>query len=103
MGMTIAGAPGFSTGWDTLRLIFVSVAPSIAKVLGVPNLAPKPVAFFYDVVEKTFAERENSGKKRNDIIDCVIEGMKNSQHIEEFKEDLEPMLVANALMLFLAG
>ena len=27
MGMTIAGAPGYSSGWDTLRMIFISVAP----------------------------------------------------------------------------
>jgi len=85
MGMTIAGAPGYSSGWDTLRMIFISVAPGIAKILGIPNLAPKPVEFFYNVIEKTYAEREKTGKKRNDIIDCVLEEMKKSQHMEEFK------------------
>ena len=77
--------------WHQVRILNLRMTyhiyqyKGIAKFLGIPNLAPKPVEFFYNVIEKTYAEREKTGKKRNDIIDCVLEEMKKSQHMEEFK------------------
>jgi len=103
MAMTMIGAPGFSSGWDNMRLMFVMTAPGIAKILGIPNLPLKPIEFFYDIIERTYDERKKTGHRRNDIIDVCVEEMKKSVHYEEFKDDMEAILVANALMMFMAG
>lgn len=56
-----------------------------------------------DIIERTYRHRRETGVKRNDIIDVCIEEMDKSEHREEFKDDMEAILVANALMLFFAG
>ena len=59
--------------------------------------------FLSNIIEKTYAERVRTGYKRNDIIDACIDAMNKSEEIEEFKNDKEAILVANAAMLFFAG
>ena len=56
-----------------------------------------------DIVTRTYRQRKESGVKRNDIIDVCIEEMEKSEHREEFKDDIEAILVANAVMLFVFG
>ena len=63
----------------------------------------KPTLFLSNIIEKTYAERVKTGYKRNDIIDACIDVMNKSEEIEEFKNDKEAILVANAAMLFFAG
>ena len=41
--------------------------------------------------------------KRNDIIDVCIEELEKSELREEYKDDIEAILVANAVMLFIFG
>ena len=49
-------------------------------------------------------QRENTGERRNDIIDLVLDEMKNSSLSEDFSNDeKELILIANALVLFFAG
>ena len=56
-----------------------------------------------DIIERTYRQRKETRVKRNDIIDVCIEEMEKSEHREEFKDDIEAILVANAVMLFFAG
>merc|ERR1719500_458988 len=101
--MTIIGAPGYGSGWDMARMIFIMTFPGFSKTVGIPNFPPKPLNFFTKIIEETVAERLKSGVKRNDIIDVCIEEMNKSEYFEEFSDDKETILKANALMLFLAG
>ena len=71
--------------------------------MNVPNFPKKPTAFLSDIIERTYRHRRESGVRRNDIIDVCIEEMDKSEHLEEFKGDLESIMVANAVMLFFAG
>ena len=75
----------------------------LSKLLGIPSLPLKPTMFLSDIIERTYAERLRTGYKRNDIIDACIDAMNKSEEIEEFKNDKEAILVANAAMLFFAG
>ena len=75
----------------------------IAKFLQIPSLPLKPTIFLSDIIEKTYTDRMKTGYKRNDIIDACIDAMNKSEEIEEFKNDREAILVANAAMLFFAG
>lgn len=103
MSLALIGAPGFGSSWDMPRTIFIMMFPGLSKTLGIPNFPKVPLEFLCNIVEKTYHDRKNSGFKRNDIIDVCVEEMKKSAHYEEFKDDLEPILVANALMLFFVG
>jgi len=103
MSLALIGAPGFGSSWDMPRAIFIMMFPNFSKMLGIPNFPKIPLEFLCRIIEKTYHERKNSGYRRNDIIDVCIEEFKKSVHHEEFKDDMEPILIANSLMLFFAG
>ena len=64
----------------------------------------KPAKFLQDIIEKTYRHRIESGEKRNDIIDVIVEEMRNNDLSKDFKEeDIEILLVAQAFILFFAG
>ena len=120
MAMSLVCAPGYGSSWDSLRMMFIVAFPGrkmtimktnsidiyfpgLSKLLHIPSLPLKPTMFLSDIIEKTYAERVRTGYKRNDIIDACIDAMNKSEEIEEFKNDKEAILVANAAMLFFAG
>ena len=45
MALTLAGAPGFASPWDMPRMMFIAIAPAIAKFFKVPLLAKTPTNF----------------------------------------------------------
>ena len=71
--------------------------------MGIPNFPAKPVGFMSDIIERTYRHRLHTGVRRNDIIDVCIEEINKSEHLEEFKDHIESLLIANAMMLFFAG
>lgn len=105
MAMTIAGAPGFTSPWDMPRIMLLMIAPSIAKLFKVPILPKQPALFMADIIERTIEDRAKSGERRNDLIDLVVDEMKNvgGEASEEEKEERDLILKANALVLFIAG
>merc|ERR1711953_1393318 len=78
MALTLAGAPGFASPWDMPRMMFIAIAPAIAKFFKIPMLAKTPANFLAGVIEKVIKQREETGERRNDIIDLVLDEMKNS-------------------------
>ena len=104
MCLSLVGAPGYGTSLDMARTVLVMIAPGLAKLLGVPTFPKKPAKFLQDIIEKTYRHRLESGEKRNDIIDVIVEEMKNNDLSKDFKkEDIEILLVAQAFILFFAG
>jgi len=103
MALELVGAPGFGSSWDMPRAVFIMIFPTFSKMMGIPNFPKIPLEFLCGIIEKTYQERMKTGFRRNDIIDVCVEEMKKSVHHEEFKDDMEPILIANALMLFFAG
>ena len=74
--------------------------------------------FFAALILKAIKERQESGEKRNDMIDACLEILKKEKQSIEFEgsleskdseittmqnEEAERILIANALLMFLAG
>ena len=46
MALTLAGAPGFASPWDMPRMMFIAIAPALAKFFfKLPLLAKTPTNF----------------------------------------------------------
>jgi cytochrome P450 family 6 len=104
MALTLAGAPGYGSKWDMPRFMFIAMAPSIARLLGIPLFARKPMHFMSGIIERMIKQRQETGERRNDIIDLVLDELKSASLAGEFTpEEKEMILVANALVLFFAG
>jgi cytochrome P450 family 6 len=86
------------------RAVFIMIAPGLAKLLGVPMFPKKPSMFLADIIERTYKNRRETGQKRNDIIDVVVEEMKKGELSGEFSdEEKELLLISQAYILFFAG
>ena len=59
---------------------------------------------FLGVIEKVIAQRKETGERRNDIIDLVLDEMKSNSLNEDFtSEEKELIMLSNALVMFFAG
>jgi len=104
MALTLVGAPGYGSAMDMARAVFIMTAPSLAKLLGVPNFPTKPCLFLSDIIERTYRHRIKTGEKRNDIIGVIVEEMKATESSIDIKEEeKEILMVSQAFMLFMAG
>eukprot|EP00092_Neocalanus_flemingeri_P008738 GFUD01009411.1.p1 GENE.GFUD01009411.1~~GFUD01009411.1.p1 ORF type:complete len:510 (+),score=126.28 GFUD01009411.1:48-1577(+) len=104
MALTLVGAPGYGSSMDMMRMVFIMTAPSLAKLLGIPIFPKQPCLFLSNIIEKAYRQRMNSGEKRNDIIDVIVEEMNTSDLSKDFtEEEKELLLVAQAFILFMAG
>merc|ERR1719348_2751345 len=73
--LTLSGAPGYGSGWDIFRFIFIAAVPSLAKLLKVPIFNEKATLFISDTIEKTVKHRRQTGNRRNDLIDIALDGI----------------------------
>lgn len=103
MALTMTGAPGYGSKWDIPRFMLQAIAPSIAKLFGLPMFAEKPCLFLTDIIEKTVKQRRETGVRRNDIVDLIVDEMKGEMGEKLSREKQELILTANALVLFFAG
>jgi len=104
MSLRLVGASGYGSSMDMARAIFIMTAPGLAKLLGVPMFPTKPCRFLTGIIEKTYRHRMESGERRNDIIDVIVEEMKANDKSGDLKEEeKEILLMSQALILFFAG
>ena len=103
---------------------FLALMPGgklIMKYLNMSVFKIKETLYFYDVVKSTVTHRNKTGQRRNDLIDMMIEAMKNNlknteeQEVEDQydkdailnhhgkKEFNEKTLVATAMIMLIAG
>ncbi len=111
-----------------VRLVMILSFPSLAKALRMTFFPVDVMLFFEDLIKRTLKQRRSEGDdrvKRNDLIDLALEAINNQdagldgEEIEQFEKDaqvklqskrkivdseeLELLLVANAIQLFMAG
>ncbi len=110
-----------------LILLMWLAVPKLAKVLNLTIRDAESILFFADVMKKSMAHREAEGTRRNDLIDLMRDAVKNQEEDEKqptdddqfekdarvevqgggqdkfTKEEFETVIVANGLVLFLAG
>ena len=125
--MKLVGAPGYAPQTRMLKVMFSAIAPRLSKILNLQILPAGPLNFFATILKTTYRQRLNSSVKRNDIIDVIMEEMKNAntraaKRVEAHEEDSdvafdtkglgtlkeagydeESLIISNALLLFFVG
>ena len=113
--------------WEIIKLILaLQVFPFLKKIFDIPNFPRGPFLFLRDIILKTIEMRGESKLRRNDIIDLVLDNLKDNSDLrrnEEFEDDYEKnaaidvseidkdsinmeqndILVANAFLFFVAA
>ena len=80
----------FSQNWKSEfgnMLRFVPGVGQIFKLFNINVFHPKSVAFFRDIILQTIKERKGSKEKRNDLIDLILDCMKDENANQEKEED----------------
>lgn len=92
---------GYIRGFELLATFFF---PNFVRLAGMKVFGKDSSTFLRNAFWETITQRMESGVKRNDLIDILIEIRKNysHQHIEGFKFDGDD-LVAQAAVFFTAG
>ena len=98
-------------------LILSIVSPRLLRWLDIPLLNKEGEDFFVALVKKAISERQASGEKRNDLIDICLDILKkeksspstsdksssSSSSQQKDEDEVETILIANSLLMFLAG
>ena len=130
MALTLVGAPGYVSKFNMLRLLLRVIFPKLASLLKIEFTNPKALHFFSEIVRKTYKQRIESGYRRNDIIDLIVDELKASTSTKETKKekvyeseferdaeintsdikgiqesrfDEETIMISNAILFFFAG
>ena len=104
-----------------MLIAFFPMGNALMNFIGMSVFAEKETDFFYDIVISTLKHRRQSGKRRNDMIDLMLDAVKGELKIEseienQFEKDArlkvskhhdreldELVIVANAIVLMVAG
>ena len=127
--LTLVQAPGYTSRFNILKFVFIVIFPKLAKIMHIDVLDKVSITFFSDIIRKTYRHRLESGDRRNDIIDIIVDEIKSSKnkgtskpevYESEFEKDAaldtsdinnddalgfdeETLLISNALLFFFAG
>jgi len=84
---------------------FIPLGSWIHKKLGLNIMRPKQTKFFVDIIRQALKHRRESGEKRNDLIDMMIECMKNQDESRSDgkKQMDEDTLISTAFVMLVAG
>jgi cytochrome P450 family 6 len=78
---------------------------ALIRLAKVNTFKPKETRFFRDVVLQSIRQRQESGERKNDLIDLMIDSMKQAK--EECEEERlkidEELVVATAMVMLIAG
>ena len=111
-----------NTGWDKLNL-FLRIIPGVVPLIeffGLNTQAPEATKFFRDVIMQSIKLRRQTGDRKNDLIDLMLDAMKDDdlekdddveeEHEKEMKlthkrkKQLDELdIVATALVILVAG
>ncbi len=107
-----------------LRFLLAILFPKLWRKAGMPMLHREGSDFLANVIKQSMAERKEANVRRNDLIDLLLDAMKNVHADEDLgdlntfekeamlegvkkssvpEKDYETLLVSNALLLFFTG
>ena len=127
--LTLIGAPGYASKMLMVKFLFMIIFPWAVKVFNLNFNDSKAMAFFADIVKRTYRQRIRTGERRNDIIDLVVDEIRGfktklSKKAETFESQFEKdagidtsdvkeikdsefsdetLLVSNSILFFFAG
>eukprot|EP00092_Neocalanus_flemingeri_P034389 GFUD01037398.1.p1 GENE.GFUD01037398.1~~GFUD01037398.1.p1 ORF type:complete len:515 (+),score=153.07 GFUD01037398.1:55-1599(+) len=104
-------AEGYGSKLDLVKFFVLIVSPKLAKLLGITMMPSGTVEFFAKIIKQTVEQRRETGKRRNDIIDLLLDEIKKIEDEDDTTEtgvkkediDMELALISNALIFFFAG
>ena len=109
--------------WDLMGIFkFLPGVPWLFQMLNINVQKPKTTKFFRDIVTDTLKTRAESGERRNDIIDMMVDAMKQiamdkeqkEEQMEQFEQDMqfnhkqkrrltEQDIISNLMVLLIVG
>jgi len=107
-------AEGYNSKMDILKFLVLIISPKFARFIGLTMMPTGTVEFFTNIIRQTVEQRRISGKRRNDIIDLLLDEIKKmeeendqetktEENIKKDDFDEEMVLISNALIFFFAG
>jgi len=122
----MVGAPGYVSQFFMVRIIFIMVFPKLAQYLNINFLDNKASAFFVQIIRTAMKQRKETGMRRNDMIDLIMDELNKSETKEkeefesEFEKDAaikttgkfnlkdseydeETLLISNTMLFFFVG
>eukprot|EP00088_Acartia_fossae_P027491 TRINITY_DN28246_c0_g1_i5.p1 TRINITY_DN28246_c0_g1~~TRINITY_DN28246_c0_g1_i5.p1 ORF type:complete len:528 (-),score=120.16 TRINITY_DN28246_c0_g1_i5:55-1638(-) len=128
MALKLVGAPGHRSNFlvGIFKFLLVKGFPKLANdILKISLLDAKARNFFRDIIKRTYKQRMETGQRRNDLIDLIIDELKKSKadstvadptendnaatpaNQDDIQDkpnvDAETILISNALIFFFAG
>jgi len=126
--LTLVGAPGYISKFFMVKFLILLIFPRLGKLLNIGFMPLSAVKFFADILRKTYHHRLETGERRNDIIDLIVDEIKASKDktkredmklddgaeettvdtsglksLTESGFDEETLLISNAILFFFAG
>ncbi|KAF5285724.1 hypothetical protein FQR65_LT02252 [Abscondita terminalis] len=86
------------TKYETLKVMFCSAKPELARSLGITTLPQSATSFFLNVVKETVNYRETNNLRRNDMLQILIDLKSDNKMVLSIEE-----IAAQAFVFFLAG
>ena len=109
-------------GTNTWKLVFAMFCPKIFQILKISLVDQEATNFFANVVKKTIKHREDTGEKRDDFLQLLIESRNidlktddgTGEKLESYEKDAqlhkatkisltEDLILAQSLLFFIAG
>lgn len=116
---------GYGSVLDLPKFAFLMIFPKLGSRLGISILPKGTLEFFAGIIRKTIESRRESGDRRNDIIDLLVDELKEDKsmtakkdeaeddferdanidisNVKDVELDMEMTLVSNATVFFFAG
>merc|ERR1711990_1399978 len=94
--------------WSLVAIFkFLPGMPWLFQMLNINVQKPKTTKFFRDIVTDTLKTRAESGERRNDMIDMMVDAMKQIAMDKEQKEvemeQFEQDMISNLMVLLIVG
>ena len=76
MALKLTGNPEYASKWRVTKVMIATAAPKLAKLLKIQVFPEECETFFAKILQATYKHRMESGYRRNDIIDMMIDEIK---------------------------
>lgn len=117
-------AEGYNSWTDMPKMFFIMLFPKLAGKLGISFLPNGTMEFFAAIIRMTIETRRKTGQRRNDIIDLLVDELKQDKpsapkdeaedefekdanidmsKVQDVELDMEIALISNAIIFFFAG
>merc|ERR1711970_1334324 len=102
--LKLTRAEGYGSKWDIPKFFILFVSPRLSKILGLTQMPTGTTGFFAGIIKQTVQNRKETGIRRNDIIDLLLDELDKDKESDVHKDfDMEIALISNAIIFFFAG